>query len=138
VVEVVGVEVGVVGVEVAVVGVVISEDLCYGPALNLPSAWDSLDPVLGCGCDTQVHQQSLKSINRDSSLNSMVLALIYITVQLLALRVTQGIVLLIIVISIILSLLLLRLHSRAVLSLWALRHHNLYLKRLLLLRYKLG
>jgi hypothetical protein len=49
----------------------------------------------------------------------------------------QGRVLLIIVTFIIITLLLLELLSRGVLSLWALRHHNLDLKRLLLLRYEL-
>jgi hypothetical protein len=39
---------------------------------------------------------------------------------------------------IIIDLLLLRLLSRGILSLWALMHDNLYLKRLLLRRYELG
>jgi hypothetical protein len=52
-------------------------------------------------------------------------------VQLLALLVTQGRVLLLVIIFIILALLLLGLLNRGILSLWALTHHNLYLKRLL-------
>jgi hypothetical protein len=69
----------------------------------------------------------------DRSLNPVALPLIYVPLQLLILQVTQGRVLLIVITFIILALLLLRL-----LSLFVLRHHNLDLKRLLLLRYELG
>jgi hypothetical protein len=64
-----------------------------------------------------VYQQSLWSADGDQSLDPVGLALIGVVVPLLILRVTQGRVLLIIVIFIALALLLLRLLSRGVLGL---------------------
>jgi hypothetical protein len=80
----------------------------------------------------------VEPVDRDQSLNPIGLLLICITVQLLILRVTQGRVLFIITIFIFLDLLLLMLLNGGILSLWALKHHILDLKRLLLLRYELG
>jgi hypothetical protein len=76
----------------------------------------------------------MKFADGAQSLNPVELALIGVVVQLLALQVSQGRVLFIII-FILLALLLFRLLSRGVLSLWALRHHVLYLKSLLL-RYE--
>jgi hypothetical protein len=59
-------------------------------------------------------------------------------VKLLILQVTQGSILLVIIFFSTLALLLLGLLSKGILSLWSLRHHNLYLKMFLVMRYELG
>jgi hypothetical protein len=61
------------------------EDLCYGPVLNPPWVRDSLDPVLGCGGDSQVYQNSLEPADWDQSLGPIGLPLICVTLHLLIL-----------------------------------------------------
>jgi hypothetical protein len=56
------------------------EDLHDGLKLHSPSAWDSLDLILGRSSDAQVHQQSLKPTGRNRSLNPKVFKLLDIAV----------------------------------------------------------
>jgi hypothetical protein len=113
------------------------EDLHNGLELHPSWTWDSLDPIIGSRCDAQVSQQSLKSASGDRSFSPEGLNILDIPVQLLALCVAQGRVLLIVfifVVDVVVLLLLLLLLSRCALGYWAPRNHQLDLKRLLLLR----
>jgi hypothetical protein len=109
------------------------EDLYDGFELHPPWMWDFLDPVPGAGSDAQVLQQSSKPTGEDWSFGPEGLHLIHIPVHLLVLGVAWGRVLFIGLIFYILVLRLLLLLSRRALSRWALRDHQLFLKRLLLL-----
>jgi hypothetical protein len=84
---------------------------------------DFLYPVPGGGCDAQVFQQRPKTAGGDRSFNPKGLHL----------DVTQGRVLFIGLVFYVMVLRLLLLLSRQALSRWALRDHQLYHKRLLLL-----
>jgi hypothetical protein len=109
------------------------EDLCYGPVL--PGRGTPLIRYLGVVVIPKYTSRARSLLTRTEtltpydSLSSMPRYNFLLS--------EQGRVLLIIVTFIIITLLLLELLSRGVLSLWALRHHNLDLKRLLLLRYEL-
>jgi hypothetical protein len=87
--------------------------------------WDSLDQVSWDRGDAQVSQWSMKPAGRDRGFSTKGLPFISISVQLLALIVTQGRVLFIIFIFIvdIMVLLLLLLLSRCALSCLATRYH---------------
>jgi hypothetical protein len=78
-------------------------------------------------------QQSSKPAGENYSFNPEGLHLICISVHLLVLGVARGRVLFVGIVFYILVLRLLLLLSRQVLSRWALRNHQLYLKRLLFL-----
>jgi hypothetical protein len=107
------------------------ENLCDGFELHPPWTWDFLDPVPGSGGDAQVLQQSSKPAGENWSFDPEGLHLIRISVHLLVLGVAQGRVLFVGLVFYILVLRLLLLLSRRVLSRWALRNHQLYLKRFL-------
>jgi hypothetical protein len=92
-----------------------------------------LDPVPGGGGDAQVLQQSSKPDGENWSFGPEGLHLIHISVHLIILDVTQGRVLFIGLIFYVLVLWLLLLLNRHAQSRWALRDHQLYLERLLLL-----
>jgi hypothetical protein len=92
-----------------------------------------LDPVPGGGCDAQVFQQSPKPAGGDRSFDPNGLHLIHILVHLTVLGVTRGMVLFVGLVFYVMVLWLLLLLSRRALSRWALRDHQLYHKRLLLL-----
>jgi hypothetical protein len=109
------------------------EDFCNGFELHPPWTQDFLDPLPRGGGDAQVLQQSSKPTGENWSFGPEGLHLIRISVHLLILAVTQGRVLFVGVVFNVLLLRLLLLLSRRVLSHWALRGHQLYLKRLLLL-----
>jgi hypothetical protein len=108
------------------------KNLYNGFELHPPWTWDLLSPVPGGGGDAQVLQQSSKPTGENWSFDPEGLHLIRISVHLLILSVTQG-VLFIGLVFYILVLRLLLLLSRRVLSRWALRNHQLYLKRFLFL-----
>jgi hypothetical protein len=78
-----------------------------------------------------VLQQSSKPAGENWSFDPEGLHLICISMHLLVLGVARGSVLLIALVLYVLVLWLLLLLSRRVLSCWALRNHQLYLKRLL-------
>jgi hypothetical protein len=61
------------------------EDLCYGLLLKPRWVRNSIDPVLGCGGDFHVYQQSLEPADGDWSLDLVGLPLICVMVQLLIL-----------------------------------------------------
>jgi hypothetical protein len=108
------------------------EDFCDGFELHPPCTRDFLDPVPRSGGDAQVLQQSSKHAGENWSFGSEGLHLIRISVHLLILDVAQGRVLFLgLAFNILVLQLLLHLRRRA-LSRWALRDHQLYLKRLLL------
>jgi hypothetical protein len=107
------------------------ENLCDGFELHPPWTRDFLDPVPGSSGDAQVFQQSLKSTGENWSFDPEGLHLIRILVHLLILGVTRGRVHFVSLVFYILVLRLLLLLSRQALSRWALRDHQLYLKRLL-------
>jgi hypothetical protein len=109
------------------------ENLCDGFELYPPWTRDLLDPVPGGGGDAQVLQQSSKPTGENWSFDPEGLHLIRISVHLLVLGVARGRVLFVGLVFYILVLQLLLLLSRRVLSHWALRNHQLYLKRLLFL-----
>jgi hypothetical protein len=92
---------------------------------------DFLDPVPGSGGDAQVLQQSSKPADENWSFDPKGLHLICISVHLLILGVARGRVLFIGLILYVIVLRMLLLLSRRVLSRWALRNHQLYLKRFL-------
>jgi hypothetical protein len=112
------------------------EDLYDGFEFQTPWAWDSLDLVSWGEGDAQVSQQSTKPTGGDWSYSTEGFPLVSISVQFLALVVTQGRVPLVISIFTvdIMALLLLLLLSRCALGRWAPRYHQLDLKRLLLPR----
>jgi hypothetical protein len=98
---------------------------------------DSLDSVSWGGGDAQVSQQGTKPASRDWGFNTEGFPLVSISVQLLALVVTRGRVLFVILIfsvDVVVLLLLLLLLSRCDLSFLAALYHHFNLKRLLLLR----
>jgi hypothetical protein len=109
------------------------ENLCDGFELHPPWTRDFLYPVYGSGGDAQVFQQSSKPAGENWSFNPKGFHLICISVHLLILGVAQGRVLFVGLVFYILVLWLLLLLSRRALSRWALRNHQLYLKRLLFL-----
>jgi hypothetical protein len=109
------------------------ENLCDSFELHSPWTRDFLDPVPGSSGDAQVFQQSSKPAGENWSFDPEGLHLISISVHLLVLAVARGRVLFIGLVFYILVLWLLLLLSRRVLSCWALRNHQLYLKRLLFL-----
>jgi hypothetical protein len=78
-----------------------------------------------------VFQQSPKPVGENWSFNPEGLHLIRISIHLLILGVTRGSVLFVGLVIYILVLWLLLLLSRRVLSCWALRNHQFYLKRFL-------
>jgi hypothetical protein len=107
------------------------ENLCNGFELHPPWTRDFLDPIPGSGGDAQVLQQSSKPAGENWSFDPEGLHLIRISVHLLILCVAWGRVLFVGLVFYILVLRLLLLLSRRVLSRWALRNHQLYLKRFL-------
>jgi hypothetical protein len=107
------------------------ENLYDGFELHPPWTRDFLDPIPGSGGDAQVLQQSLKPADENWSFDPERQHLICISVHLLVLGVARGRVLFIFLVFYILLLRLLQLLSRRVLSHWALRNHQLYLKRFL-------
>jgi hypothetical protein len=109
------------------------ENLCDGFELHPPWSWDFLDPVPGSGGDAQVFQQSSKPADENRSFDLEGLHLIRISAHLLILGVARGRVLFVGLVFYILVLWLLLLLSRQALSHWALRYHQLYLKRLIFL-----
>jgi hypothetical protein len=109
------------------------ENLCDSFELHPPWMRDFLDLVPGSGGDAQVSQQSSKPAGENWSFDPEGLHLICISVHLLILGVARGRVLFIGLVFYILVLQLLLLLSRRALSRWALRDHQLYLKRLLFL-----
>jgi hypothetical protein len=110
------------------------KDFYNGFKLHPPWTRDFLDLVPGGGGDAQVLQQSLKPAGENWSFGSEGLHLIRISIHLLVLGVARGRVLFVgLVFNILVLRLLLLLLSRRALSHWALRVHQLYLKRLLLL-----
>jgi hypothetical protein len=109
------------------------ENLCDGFELHPPWTRDFLDPVPGSGGDAQVFQQSLKPAGENWSFDLEGLHLIRISIHLLVLGVARGRLLSVGLVFYILVLRLLLFLSRRALSRWALRDHQLYLKRLLFL-----
>jgi hypothetical protein len=109
------------------------EDLCDGLEFHPPWMWDFLDPIPVGGGDAQVFQQSLKPAGGDRSFSPKGLHLVRISVHLLILRVTQGMLLFIGLVFYTMVLWLLLLLSRRTLSYCAFRDHQLYHKRLLLI-----
>jgi hypothetical protein len=102
------------------------EDIYNGLEFHQPWTRNSLDPISWGGGDAQVSQQSLKPTGGDCSLRPEGLHLLSVSVQLLALCVTQGRVLLIVlvfIIDIVVLLLLLLLLSRCALGCWAPKYH---------------
>jgi hypothetical protein len=109
------------------------EDLCNGFELHPPRTRDFLDAVPGGGGDAQVFQQISKLAGENWSFGPEGVHLICISVHLLILGVARGRVLFIGLVFYAMVLRLLPLLSMRALSHWALRDHQLYLKRLLLL-----
>jgi hypothetical protein len=107
------------------------ENLCDGLELHPPWTLDFLDHVPGSGGDAQVLQQSSKPIGENWSFDPEGLHLICISVHLLILDIARGRVFFVGLLFYIMVLRLLPLLSRRVLSRWALRNHQLYLKRFL-------
>jgi hypothetical protein len=114
----------------------LEEDLCDGLEFHSPWPRDFLDHVSQGSGDAQVYQQGLKPVGGDRSFSPKGLQLISICIYLLDLCVNQGRVLLVVLLFIVdvLVLLLLLLSGRTM-GCWALRYHQLDLKRLLLQRY---
>jgi hypothetical protein len=100
---------------------------------------DFLDPVLGSGGDAQVLQQSPKPSGEDRSFGPEGLHLVNISVHLLGFDIARGRVLFVGLVFCVMVPRLLLLLSWRVLSCWALRNYQLYLKWFLfwrcLLRY---
>jgi hypothetical protein len=92
---------------------------------------DFLDPELRSGGDAQVLQQSMKPTGEDQSFGPEGLHLVSISVQLLGLGIARGRVLFVGLVFCVMAPRMLLLLSRRVLSRWALRNHQLYLKRFL-------
>jgi hypothetical protein len=109
------------------------ETLCDGFELHPPWMRDFLDPIPRSGGDAQVFQQSSKPTGENWSFDPEGLHLISISVHLLIVSVARGRVLFVSLVFYILVLRLLLLLSRRVLRRWALRSHQLYLKRFLFL-----
>jgi hypothetical protein len=109
------------------------ENLYNGFELHPPWTWDFLDTIPRSGGDAQVFQQSSKPTGKNWSFDPKELHLIRISVHLLILSVARGRVLFIGLVFYVLVLRLLLLLNRRALSHWALRDHQLYLKRLLFL-----
>jgi hypothetical protein len=99
---------------------------------------DSLDPVSWGGGDAQVSQRGTKPADRDRGFSTEGFPFVSISVQLLALIITQGRVLftvfIFIVDIVVVVLLLVILLNKCALSCLATRYHKLNLKRLILLR----
>jgi hypothetical protein len=93
--------------------------------------WDFLDPVPGSGGDAQVFHQSSKPAGADQRFGPEGLHLINISVHLLVFGIAQRRVLFVGLVFGVTVLRLLLFLSRCVLSRWALRNHQLYLKRFL-------
>jgi hypothetical protein len=109
------------------------ENLCDGFELHPPWMRDFLDPVPRSGGDAEVLQQSSKPTSENWSFDPDGLHLIRISVHLLVLGVAWGRVLFVGLVFYFLVPRLLLLLSRRVLNRWALRNHQLYLKRFLFL-----
>jgi hypothetical protein len=109
------------------------EDLYDGFELHMPWMQDFLDLVPGRDGDAQVFQQSPKPADGERSFVPEGLHLVRISVHLLILGVARGRVLFVGLVFYVIVLRLLLLLSRRALSHWALRDHQLYHKRLLLL-----
>jgi hypothetical protein len=109
------------------------ENLFDGFELHPPWMRDFLDPVPRSGGDAQLFQQSSKPTGENWSFDPEGLHIINILVHLLILGIARGRVLFVGLVFYILVLRLLLLLSRRVLSRWALRNYQLYLKRLLFL-----
>jgi hypothetical protein len=107
------------------------ENLCDSFEIHPPWTRDFLDPVPGSSGDAQVFQQSPKPASKNWSFDPKGLHLIRISVHLLILVVARGSLLSVGLVFYILVLRLLLLLSRRVLSCWALRNHQFYLKRFL-------
>jgi hypothetical protein len=107
------------------------ENLCDGLELHPPLTRDFLDPVPGSGGDAQVLQQSPKPADEDRTFGPEGLHHISMSVQLLSLGIAQGRVLFIGLVFHVMAPRLLLFLSRRVLSRWALRNNQLYLKRFL-------
>jgi hypothetical protein len=101
------------------------EDLCNCFEFHLPWTRDSLDPVSCGGGDAQVSQQGMKPTSGDRGFSTKGFHFVSISIQLLALIVTQGRVLFTIFIFIVdvMVLLLLLLLSRCALSYQATWNH---------------
>jgi hypothetical protein len=102
------------------------EDLCNCLEFHPPWTRDSLDPVSWGGGDAQVSQQGTRPAGRDRGFSTKGFLFISVSVQLLALVVTQGRVLFIVfifIVDIVVLLLLLLLLSRCALSCLATRYH---------------
>jgi hypothetical protein len=98
-----------------------------------PGRGTSLILYLGGGGDAQVFYRSPKPTGGDRSFSPKGLHLIRISVHLIILRVARGRLLFIGLVLYVMVLRLLLLLGRRALSRWALRDHQLYHKRLLLL-----
>jgi hypothetical protein len=109
------------------------ENLFDGFELHPPWMRDFHDPIPGSSGDAQVFQQSLKPAGENWSFDPEGLHIISILVHLLILGIARGRVLFVGLVFYILVLQLLLLLSRRVLSRWALRNYQLYLKRLIFL-----
>jgi hypothetical protein len=107
------------------------ENLYDSFELHPPWTRDFLDDVPGSGGDARVLQQSSKPAVENWSFDPEGLHLICISVHLPILNIAQGRVLFVGLVYYILVLRLLLLLSRRVLSYWALKNHQLYLKRFL-------
>jgi hypothetical protein len=92
---------------------------------------DFLDPVLGSSGDAQVFQQSLKPADEDRRFGPEGLHLVSISVHLLVFGIARRRVLFIGLVFGVTVLQLLLLLNRRVLSRWALRNHQFYLKMFL-------
>jgi hypothetical protein len=103
------------------------ENLCDGLEFHPPGTRDFLDPVPGSGGDAQVLQQSPKPAGEDQRFGPEGLHLISISVHLLVLGIARGRVLFVGLVFCVMFLRLLLL-SRRVLSRWALKNYQLYLK----------
>jgi hypothetical protein len=77
------------------------EDLCNCHEFHPPWTRDSLDPVSWGGGDAQVSQQSMKPTDGNRGFNTKGFPFVSISVQLLALVVAQGRVLLIVFIFVV-------------------------------------
>jgi hypothetical protein len=95
---------------------------------------DFLNPVLGSGGDAQVLQQSPKPTGKDRSFGPKRLHLVSISVHLLRFGIARGRVLFVGLVFCVMVPQLLLLLNRRVLSCWALRNYQLYLKRFLFWR----
>jgi hypothetical protein len=107
------------------------ENLCDVLELHPPCTRDFLDPVPGSGGDAQVLQQSPKSAGDDRRFSLKGLHLVNISVHLLGFGIARGRALFVGLVFRVMVPRLLLLLSQRVLSRWALRNHQLHLKRFL-------